>query len=206
LKIEYWFPTVTASHAVDAELQQLIQQRIQAWIESGAHSTYLQACAEDNLRTSYFRHHDTLGDLNLPELREHILECAVAYVGSLGLNIQADQLRVDSWINFFEPGQSEQQHNHYGNFISGTYYVQGAPHSGCYRFFDPAAQKTMWRGIYLQGAQPAVSNLSSGEYQPQPGTMILFPSWLEHAVMCNHSGQTRISIAFNINPKNGIRV
>jgi uncharacterized protein (TIGR02466 family) len=206
LKIEYWFPTVTANHTVSDELKSQIDQRIQNWMNSGAHVQYVQACKEDNLNTSYFKHHDTLADLDLDELREQILTCAVEYAHSMGLMISADQLRVDSWINFFEPGQSEQQHNHYGNFISGTYYVQGAPQSGCYRFFDPAVQKTMWRGIYLRGAQPTVSNITSGEYQPQPGMLILFPSWLEHAVLPNHSNQTRISIAFNINPKNGIQV
>lgn len=201
MKVEYWFPTITINHQVDDHVKTITHDKITTWMGEGAHEAYVQACVEDNLSTSYFRHHDTLGDLNLTELHKEILRCAVVYVQNMGLEIDADQLRVDSWINFFKPHQSEQQHNHYGNFLSGTYYVQGESHSGCYRFYDPAPQKTMWKGIYLQGCTPMVSNLSSGEYAPLSGRMILFPSWLEHAVMANKSDQTRISIAFNINPK-----
>ena len=200
MKVEYWFPTVTASHTVSDQVREATDRRIRTWMHSGAHQAYVQACTQDNLSTSYFKYHDTLGDLNLSELKAEIVDCAVTYAQSLGLTLHAHQLRVDSWINFFEPGQSEQQHNHYGNFLSGTYYVQGTPTSGSYRFFDPASQKVMWQGLYLQGSTHTVANLTQGEYAPLPGTMILFPSWLEPAVMANKSDQTRISIAFNITP------
>lgn len=206
MNVEYWFPTVTIQHDVDAHVKHTTKLKIDSWMKQGAHKEYLESCKEDNLSTSYFKHHDTLSDLNLTELHEEILKCALVYTQHMGLQVDALQLRVDSWINFFEPNQSEQQHNHYGNFLSGTYYVQGEPHSGCYRFFDPAVQKTMWKGIYLQGCSPSMSNLSSGEYTPLPGKMILFPSWLDHAVMANKSDQTRISIAFNINPTQAISV
>lgn len=206
MQIEYWFPTITAKHHTSDAVRMATQDRIENWIQRGDHVSYLELCKEDNLHTSYFRHHDTLADLQLHELHAEILSCAVSYAQAMGLHIHADMLRVDSWINFFEPGQHEQQHNHYGNFLSGTYYVSGGRQSGCYRFFDPAAQKTMWKGIYLKGSQPGVTNMSQGEYHPEPGLLIMFPSWLEHAVMTNKSDQTRISIAFNINPKHGISI
>jgi uncharacterized protein (TIGR02466 family) len=44
-------------------------------------------------------------------------------------------------------------------------------------------------------------NLTNGQYLPEGGKMILFPSWLEHSVLKNRSSEPRISIAFNINLK-----
>ena len=44
-------------------------------------------------------------------------------------------------------------------------------------------------------------NTSSASYLPKPGRMLLFQSWMPHSVLKNNSEKTRISIAFNVNPK-----
>jgi uncharacterized protein (TIGR02466 family) len=206
MAIEYWFPTVTLNHQVSANVESATKQKIDVWISSQAHTTYLELCSQDNLTTSYFKWHDTLGDLNLTELKEEILTQAVQYASQYGITVVKDDLRVDSWINFFYPGQSEQQHNHYGNFISGVYYISAPANSGVYRFYDPAHQKTMWAGIYLKNNTSNIVNMNSGQYVAEPGKMIMFPAWLEHAVFTNKSDSVRISLAFNINFKNGIQL
>lgn len=201
MKFEYWFPTVTATHFVSEEAKIATKNKIDSWINSGESLAYLEMCKEDNLYTSYFKWHDTLGDINLNELTAEILQAGAEFAQHHGLSVGPEALKVDSWINFFNPGQSEQQHNHYGNFISGVYYVSAPPGAGAYRFYDPAVQKTMWKGIHLHGSQPGMTTQSSGQFIPQEGMMILFPSWLEHCVLANKSDQTRISLAFNINVK-----
>lgn len=202
MKFEYWFPTVLAVHHAEDNCRNATKEKISKWIESGEHTKYLEACREDNLTTSYFKWHDTLGDLKLTELRAEILAQAAKFIEHMGLNLETKNLKVDSWINFFYPNQTEHQHNHYGNFISGVYYVTGNEKSGAFRFFDPAVQKTMWRGQYLSNSAQSIVNLTSGQYLPEGGKMILFPSWLEHSVLKNTSDEPRISIAFNINLKN----
>jgi uncharacterized protein (TIGR02466 family) len=201
MNFDLWFPTVTAVHNISDSVRISVTDKINAWIASGEHEKYLELCKEDNLATSYFKYHDTMGDLELLNLKDELLDCAVLYSKQLGLTVDKQQLQLDSWINFFYPGQSEQQHNHYGNFISGVYYVTAPTNTGVYRFYDPAAQKTMWKGIYLKNAEPMITNHSSGQYQPEIGKTIMFPSWLEHAVMANKSDDIRISIAYNITLK-----
>jgi uncharacterized protein (TIGR02466 family) len=118
----------------------------------------------------------------------------------MGLTTIAESdLKVDSWINLFYNSQSEQTHNHYGNFISGVYYVSAPKNSGVYKFNDPVPQKVMWKGHYLSGAAENMTNITYGNYVPEPGKLILFPAWLDHSVMANKSQDVRISIAFNIN-------
>jgi uncharacterized protein (TIGR02466 family) len=199
MKFEYWFPTVLGVHYAPDICKLTTKDKIDNWIKDGKHTAYLEACREDNLTTSYFKWHDTLGDLNLTELRQEILNQAAAFIAHMGLSVAVSDLNVDSWINFFYPNQTEHQHNHYGNFVSGVYYVTGSEKSGAYRFFDPAVQKTMWKGAYLSQAENSIVNLTSGQYLPEGGKMILFPSWLEHSVLKNTSNEPRISIAFNIN-------
>lgn len=201
MNFEYWFPTVTAHKIVPDHVKKITEQKVDTWINSNKHQTYVQECKEDNLITSYFKWHDTLGDINLEELREEILGAGADFAQHMGLALNSNDLKVDSWINFFYSSQSEQTHNHYGNFISGVYYVQGEQNSGVYRFYDPASQKTMWKGQFLSQATPNMTNLSSGNYVPEPGKLILFPSWLDHGVLANKSRSVRISIAFNINRK-----
>lgn len=200
MNFEYWFPTVTSSCFVDENVRDLTHNKVMKWIDEKKHQTYVEQCKEDNLITSYFKWHDTLGDLELDELRSEILKCGVLFCNHLGLkNISEHQLKVDSWINFFYTNQSEHTHNHYGNFLSGVYYIAGEKNSGLYKFHDPIPQKTMWKGQFLTNAETNFTNQTSGGYVPEPGKLIIFPSWLDHSVLTNKSQSVRISIAFNIN-------
>lgn len=199
MNFEYWFPTITAFHFVSSETKNTTKNKIEKWIETYEYSNYIELCKEDNLTTSYFKRNDILNDIDLQELRSEIIDCSLLYANHLGLNLKITEIRIDSWVNFFYPNQSEQQHNHYGNFISGVYYINIPENSGVYRFYDPAPQKIMWNGAYLNLANKNVSNQTSGTYIPEEGKMIIFPSWLEHCVMTNKSNQIRISLAFNVN-------
>lgn len=199
MKFEYWFPTVVASYYVPIEISNRTKDIIREWVEDKEHLDYLEPCKEDNLITSYFKWHDTLGDLGLSELKQEIVNCAMQFAKHFGLSLDEGRLRVDSWINFFYPNQSEQQHNHYGNFISGVYYVSAPDKSGVYRFFDPAGARVMWAGLNLKDAESNHTNRSSGQYVPEEGKLLMFPSWLDHSVLANKSNEIRISIAFNVN-------
>lgn len=199
MNYEYWFPTVIGIHHVSEDTKSKTKLKVDDWIHQGKHEGYIEKCNLDNLTTSYHKWHNTLGDLNLIELHDEIKMNGIEFASCYGLELTADDVRVDSWINFFYPNQSEQQHNHYGNFLSGVYYVTAPEKSGAYAFFDPAVQKTMWKGIYLNKAQPNVLNFNDGMYKPEEGKIIMFPSWLDHAVYANKSNDVRISIAFNIN-------
>ena len=89
-------------------------------------------------------------------------------------------------------------HTHHSSMVSGVFYVDvGIPDpddtesNGTIAFVDPRVAVEM---IQLPG-NPFGDKL---QFQPQPGSFILFPSWLQHFVDPFRGDGTRISIAFNI--------
>ena len=64
------------------------------------------------------------------------------------------------------------------------------------RIDDPRSVAAMSRPRMKKGAPP--SRLwREHSYEPIPGKLIMFPSWLVHSVDSNESNDIRISISFN---------
>lgn len=103
---------------------------------------------------------------------------------------------LHAWANVNHTGNFNRMHTHPGTTWSGTYYVDaGDPpleeqHGTPIHFFDPCQGRA---NTFLPQIVP-ISVL----VRPEPGLMILFPSYLPHMVF-PHTGSTpRISIAFNL--------
>jgi uncharacterized protein (TIGR02466 family) len=97
------------------------------------------------------------------------------------------------WANINPPGTYHPTHNHPNNYLSGVYYV-AVPETGSHLVFqDPRPVMIMPRSGRL-GRVTANAAVS----QPQPGRMVVFPSWLRHHVPSNEGTTERISIAFNL--------
>ena len=92
-------------------------------------------------------------------------------------------------------GASKRPHTHPGAHWSGVYYVAQpavAPgNSGMIEFVDPRSDLPNWR---ILKAPPF---RMKKKLRPQPGDLILFPSYLVHWVYPNEAEEERVSIAFN---------
>lgn len=104
-----------------------------------------------------------------------------------------------AWINLCRDGGYNKIHNHPDCHWSGVYYVslgnqaEDAPRgAGMIEFLDPRMGAT---DVGLNGAD-AFPKLV---VDPQPGLMVIFPSWLYHYVNPFHGTGERISVAFNVN-------
>ena len=100
------------------------------------------------------------------------------------------------WANINPPGGMNQPHIHPNALFSGVYYVKSQPQSGRLKIYDPrpgvqlnmpsrkpgTPGKDLWREAYID---------------PIPGRIVMFPSWLWHAVEENKSNDIRISVSFN---------
>lgn len=87
-------------------------------------------------------------------------------------------------------------HNHPNSLLSGVYYVQVQDESGDILLFDPRKQAWVMQPDFSERNQ---MNSSVHSISPEAGTLIIFPSWLDHGVGQNLSEIDRVSIAFNIN-------
>lgn len=102
---------------------------------------------------------------------------------------------LSAWANVNRRGDFNQVHTHPGATWSGVYYVDSG-HTA------PGGAGT---AIHLFDPNPARADLffpelsaSAVTFQPEPGLMILFPSYVPHAVLPHQGDGTRISIAFNV--------
>ena len=100
-----------------------------------------------------------------------------------------------AWVNVNRDGDFNHVHTHPGSTWSGTYYVDtGDPQDAAagtpILLFDPCQGRA---NTFLPPLVPTSSTL-----RPEPGMMILFPSYLPHMVYPHKGSRPRISIAFNL--------
>jgi len=94
---------------------------------------------------------------------------------------------IDSmWANINSQYSYNAHHIHSGT-LSGVYWISTPENSGKLVLVNPAGRS--------EASRIRIKNYG---LTPEPGSCILFPSWLEHYVEPNKNTQDRISISFNI--------
>jgi len=99
------------------------------------------------------------------------------------------------WMNLYAPGAAHRRHSHPNNFLSAVYYLRTWPGACSINFHDPRSQTGVIR--------PPVTELTAANtdqvvVRVNDGTLLVFPSYLHHSVDANASGETRISLSFNL--------
>jgi uncharacterized protein (TIGR02466 family) len=123
-------------------------------------------------------------------------EATTRVIKEYGHQPQTFQWTLRAWANVNRQGNFNQIHTHPGSTWSGTYYVDtGTGDSPTAKpaplhIFDPCQGRA---NTFLP---PLVA--SSFTIRPEPGLMILFPSYLAHMVFPQEASGPRISIAFNM--------
>ena len=99
------------------------------------------------------------------------------------------------WATINAPGRGHPKHAHPNSFLSGVYYVQTQRGTDTINFHDPRAQTAIIRPPVTE---LVAANADQAVITVTDGTLLLFPSWLEHSVDANVSKQVRMSVSFNI--------
>ena len=92
-------------------------------------------------------------------------------------------------------GASNARHHHGNSDISAAYYVRAPKNSGDIVFYDPRPAPVF---SHPNSNKPNILNASINSVSPVEGTLVLFPSYLDHSVNQNLSNEERIVISFNI--------
>lgn len=113
--------------------------------------------------------------------------------------------RLNAWANVNRRGHGNEFHTHPGCYWSGTYYVDdggidGRPElGGAFEMQDPRGVAPAMYAPDLAFNLPGGQSVGASELLfPKAGMLVLFPSWLSHAVRPYHGERMRISIAFNL--------
>ncbi len=113
--------------------------------------------------------------------------------------------KLNAWANVNGPGHANEFHTHPGSFWSGTYYVDDGGISedpalgGEFEFQDPRGVAPAMYAPNLAINVPGGLSIGASEtLRPRSGLLVLFPSWLSHAVRPYRGSRERVSIAFNL--------
>ena len=155
---------------------------------------------------SLFADRNVIKDYKLENLQEHIKSKVEKFINTLQWTYLEDpdskRMRgkepntydielYNSWVNITRRGLLN-YHRHPHFQISGCYYHKISPGMGSIEFKCP--NTVVANGGFPNGPHtPERISL-----MPKEGSLILFPSWLEHAIGINETNEERISLSFNI--------
>ena len=106
----------------------------------------------------------------------------------------------EMWVNVLDTGGRQAMHNHANSFISGVVYLTPThPDSRTVFMKSPGGTDFAFKNDH---AGVITSPYNADKWispAPEPGDVVLFPSYLMHAVPPN-PGERRITLAFNAIP------
>ncbi|GJL92705.1 TIGR02466 family protein [Hyphococcus sp.] len=107
---------------------------------------------------------------------------------------------IEMWANISPPGASNQAHTHPGALWSAVYYVDdGGDAAAALVLHDPNYPTNRMYAPDLQFVGANGERLPTSQmFEPAPGRLVVFPSWLSHAVKPSKGPGERISIAMNV--------
>jgi hypothetical protein len=106
----------------------------------------------------------------------------------------------EMWVNVLDSGGRQAMHNHANSFVSGVIYLTPT-HADARTVFmkSPGGVEFSFKNDHDGVATNAYNADKWVSPQPEPGDVVLFPSYLMHAVPAN-PGPRRITMAFNAIP------
>ena len=159
----------------------------QAWCKANGYRGYTSYASLDDLAWR---------DPVIAELVAVLDGHVAAFARSLDYDLGGKRLVCDSiWINRLDPGGFHAGHIHPHSAISGTCYVAVPPGASAIRFEDP--RLAMLMAAPTRRASARRGNRTFVEIVPEPGTVLLWESFLRHEVPVNAAKSPRVSISFN---------
>ena len=112
------------------------------------------------------------------------------------LRIGHDAFEITAcWATVLTKGAAHNTHSHPNNLLSGVYYVAPTPGADRINFHDPRRQAGVIRPPVVE---LTAENTDQVVVRVRSGTLLIFPSWLEHSVDANPNETERISVSFNV--------
>lgn len=150
----------------------------------GYHSPNFMGFGDDPMRSKL-----------LDVINKEVEKCAIEF----GLKLEGKKIKVSNfWLNINRKKDHNKMHTHLGSIFSGVFYIKVPDNCGRLVLEDPNTQLMQtflhyWHlGYEFNEYTSMVWNIS-----PDPGDLVIFPSWMSHYVEPNMSDEDRISLSFN---------
>ena len=168
----------------------------------GLAASFASLAVEGNTSSANLSHTQMLR----PQDNPLFVEAATAITPKLidfGVHLFGERLGwsiKEMWVNVLETGGRQAMHNHANSFISGVAYLTASDASACTVFMkSPGGTDFVFRNDHASVVPGPFNADKWVSPQPAPGDLLLFPSYLMHAVPPNAGGR-RITLSFNAIP------
>ncbi len=147
-------------------------------------------------------HHSTplTSDSNFMDIRNYVGEKAWEFLDKLGYDMQHYSLTyTEMWVQEFakKGGGHHSAHIHWNQHVSGFYFLKCGEKTSYPIFHEP---RTGARATKLK--MKTNTNILPGNdlihFKPRPGTLMLFPGFLEHEFAVDHGKAPFRFIHFNL--------
>lgn len=160
------------------------------------------AATQENNSSDNLTHTTMLRPSDSPLLVEAamLLTPRVAEYGALLFGERLGWSLKEMWVNFMDFGGHQAMHNHANSFISGVVYLTPThPDSRTMFMKSPGGTEYAFKNDHKGVAVGPYNAEKWISPQPEPGDLVMFPSYLMHAVPPNR-GERRITMPFNAIP------
>jgi uncharacterized protein (TIGR02466 family) len=173
-----------------------------ARLVQGLVAHFIERATQDNNSSNNLSHTAMLKPGDSPLLGE-AAELVLPKLAEFGVQLFGERLRwglKEMWVNVLDRGGRQAMHNHANSFISGVVYLTPThPSSRTVFMKSPGGHDFSFKNDH-EGITP--NQFSADKWvspEPSPGDLVLFPSYLMHAVPPNQ-GERRITLSFNAIP------
>ena len=131
----------------------------------------------------------------LDVINKELKKCAIEF----GLKLEGKKIKVSNfWFNINRKKDHNKMHTHSGSIFSGVFYIKTPDRCGRLVLEDPSAQlmQSFLKYWHLEVEWNQYTSMV-WSVSPDPGDLVIFPSWMSHYVEPNMSDEDRISISFN---------
>ena len=131
-------------------------------------------------------------------IRDHIQHLRASQT-PLGARAADGYEIIGAWSVLLRPNGFHHDHIHHLGWLSSAFYVDVPP-------APPANPREGWIRFGAPGSRTSPVLAAEHYVQPQPGMLVLFPSYLWHGTVPFSSEVRRLTMAFDVRPKrSGIR-
>jgi uncharacterized protein (TIGR02466 family) len=141
-----------------------------------------------------------VGDPALKELQEYIGATSWNVLDHMGYDLKNYELFwTEFWVQEFgdKGGGHHEGHIHYDSHISGFYFLKCSDKTSMPVFHDPRQAKLITQ-LPLKNETEITLGAHQIHYKPKPGTMIFFPSYMEHQYVVDNGVEPFRFIHFNL--------
>tara|TARA_Y100001968_G_C19356396_1_gene717406 strand:- start:60 stop:737 length:678 start_codon:yes stop_codon:yes gene_type:complete len=141
----------------------------------------------------------------LSHLKSELINCCLYYINLTGYLCE-EVVVNDAWLNIGQKGSILQWHNHSNSYLSGTYYINFDPikHSSL-AFKNDRLNTTSFNTpsitIPVNEKSKTVFNSPSFQINAKEGDILIWKSNLIHGYEIPNKDKNRITLSFNIMPK-----